>query len=140
MRTSRVAIVFKMATPLFLSHFFTRQRTCSMKRSVLYIFFSLLLMILSCKKNNTNNTNPTNPSPTSFSFSSLKVNGINSGFTYYNVNYMPSVKFSFNTELKAIITISKERIKSVFMAALTFFFSKTSSVSPSVVNVFSTSL
>lgn len=63
------------------------------------LFFFIVLFIFSCKKNDNNASNPTNPSPTSFSFSSLKINGASNGFTYYNVNYQPVLKFSFNTKI-----------------------------------------
>ena len=62
--------------------------------------FSLLLLItftFGCSKNSGNNpTPPPPPTPASFNFTSLKVNGINNGLTYYGINTTPVIKFSFS--------------------------------------------
>jgi hypothetical protein len=61
----------------------------------------LLLSILSiitfyaCKKSGGNGTTPPPTTPTSFSFNTLKVNGQFNGFTYFNLNTSPVLKFSF---------------------------------------------
>jgi hypothetical protein len=66
-----------------------------MKRN--YWLILSLLFFISCKKNNDNGGGVTPPpvTPPSFAFSSLKVNGSFSGFTYTNVNYTPVIKITF---------------------------------------------
>lgn len=53
------------------------------------------IFIYSCGSKNGDEINPPPPPPASFSFNSLKVNGQFSGFTYYNINTSPVLKFSF---------------------------------------------
>jgi hypothetical protein len=67
---------------------------------VLRVFsLSLVLSILvwSCGKKGGNNPTPPPPppAPASFSFNSFTINGQFSGFTYYNINRTPVLKFSF---------------------------------------------
>jgi len=65
------------------------------------LFFSvacLLLLSPACKKGNS--PTPVTPvTPASFSFNTLKVNGAYNGFTYYNVNTIPVVQFSFSAPI-----------------------------------------
>jgi len=64
-----------------------------------YIFlFFLLPAYFSCSKSENNNPAPP-PPPASFSFNTLKINGQFSGFTYYNINRTPVIKFSFSAAL-----------------------------------------
>jgi hypothetical protein len=71
-----------------------------MKPSNSLTLFICLLVILSCKKNEGNTPPPgPPPAPASFSFMALRVNGAFNGFTYYNTNYNPSIKFSFSTKI-----------------------------------------
>lgn len=64
-------------------------------------FFAIAFLVIisdACKKSN--NTTPITPvTPASFSFNSLKVNGAYRGFTYYNVNSLPVVQFSFSSPI-----------------------------------------
>jgi len=55
-------------------------------------YFILILAVFSCKKNSA----PITP-PSAFQLKSLAVNGVNYGFTYYNVNTLPAIKFSFSS-------------------------------------------
>ncbi|HMK02766.1 MAG TPA: glucoamylase family protein, partial [Ferruginibacter sp.] len=64
-----------------------------------YIFLFLLLpLYFSCSKSENNNAAPP-PPPVSFSFTALKINGQPGGFTYYNINRTPVIKFSFSAAL-----------------------------------------
>src|ERR1035437_7622451 len=58
-------------------------------------FYLLCLIILlhGCSKN-TDSIPPTPPPP--FTFTTLKVNGVNNGFTYYGINTSSIVKVSFS--------------------------------------------
>ncbi|HET7118173.1 MAG TPA: glucoamylase family protein [Hanamia sp.] len=61
-----------------------------------YLFFIILLIqLFSCKKNTTPITPPP-VTPPAFNETSLKVNGISNGFTYYTVNISPEIKISFS--------------------------------------------
>lgn len=48
---------------------------------------------------NTTQITPPPVTPSSFTETSLKVNGINSGFTHYAVNTSPVIKFSFSASI-----------------------------------------
>ena len=72
-----------------------------------YFLFFLLPLYLSCSKSGNNNPSPPPPPPASFSFNTLKINGQFSGFTYYNINRTPVIKFSFSAPLnRSTITSS----------------------------------
>ena len=64
-------------------------------------FFSIGLVFISlaglysCSKGNKGSA-PTPPAPSSFSFSSVKVNGVSNGYNYPNVNATPVIKLSFS--------------------------------------------
>ncbi|MCZ4224591.1 glucoamylase family protein [Pedobacter rhodius] len=62
-------------------------------------FLILLLFVFACKKGDT--PTPVDPpvTPTSFSFSDLKVNGTYTGFTYYGLNNVPVVKITFSSPI-----------------------------------------
>ena len=70
-----------------------------MRNARLYIFFSLVLFVSACKKGGTDPTPVPNPTPTSFSYAGLKVNGTFNGFTYFNINFNPAIKFSFSSKV-----------------------------------------
>ena len=58
-----------------------------------------LFAFMACGKSN-NSSTPTPPvTPPSFGFNSLKVNGAYDGYTYYNINTSPVIKFSFSTTI-----------------------------------------
>jgi hypothetical protein len=82
-------------------------------RSLPYIF--CILIYTSCSKGGSN-PNPT-PTPTppasTFSFNTLKVNGISNGFTYYNTNRNPSVEFNFNAPVNHNSVSSNIQFKDV---------------------------
>lgn len=62
------------------------------------LFAGLMLAVLAitaCSKSNNQPGNQT-PTPSSFSFTALKVNGAYNGFTYLNVNKKPVIKVSFS--------------------------------------------
>ena len=69
-----------------------------MRNARLYIYISFLLIVSACKKGADDPASIT-PATPSFSFQSLKVNGGYNGFTYYNINYNPVIKFSFSTKI-----------------------------------------
>ena len=72
-----------------------------------YFLFFLLPFYFSCSKNGNNNPTPPPPPPAAFSFNTLKINGQFSGFTYYNINRTPVIKFSFSAPLnRSTITSS----------------------------------
>ena len=72
-----------------------------------YFLFFLLPLYFSCSKSGNNNPSPPPPPPASFSFNTLKINGQFSGFTYYNINRTPVIKFSFSAPLnRSTITSS----------------------------------
>jgi hypothetical protein len=65
-----------------------------MKKRLSYFFsIALVITIAGCGKDET--TNPP-PPPASLSFNSFRINGQFSGFTYYNINQVPVLKFSFS--------------------------------------------
>lgn len=74
--------------------------------SELTVYIVLLLLALSCRKNE----NP-DPASVSFSYNSVKVNGTFSGFDYKGLNDLPSVKIAFSSVLdqasaKSAITLT----------------------------------
>lgn len=64
-------------------------------------YLVLFLFVLSCKKGNSPAPvdPPVTPTPTSFSFSDLKVNETYAGFTYYGLNNNPVVKITFSSPI-----------------------------------------
>ncbi|RNL51038.1 glucoamylase family protein [Pedobacter jejuensis] len=64
-------------------------------------YLVLFLFVLSCKKGDSPAPvdPPVTPTPTSFSFSDLKVNGTFTGFTYYGLNNIPVVKITFSSAI-----------------------------------------
>jgi hypothetical protein len=68
-----------------------------MKYLKLYLVMMMLGVLFSCSKNS-NDTNPPSTqttSPASFSFNTLKVNGVYNGFNYININTKPVITMSF---------------------------------------------
>ena len=64
------------------------------KAQIFFLLYSFLLF--SCSKNNSNSTTtPIIPAAPSFSFNSLKVNGVFTGYTYNGINTSPILKFNF---------------------------------------------
>lgn len=63
-----------------------------------FAIFGMLLMGSSCGKSGGDGS-VTPPTPSSFSFSALKVDGAYNGFTYYNTSYQPILKFSFSAKI-----------------------------------------
>ena len=69
------------------------------KYSLFNVYVLLFLITCSCSKSSDSNTTPPVTPPSSFTFNSLKVNGIYDGYTYYNTNTLPTIKFSFSTTI-----------------------------------------
>ena len=69
-----------------------------MKSRWYYSIIISALVLFACKKGGDNTPAPP-PTPTSFSFGSLTVNGLYSGFVYYNVNAQPVIKISFSAPI-----------------------------------------
>ncbi|HEY8782584.1 MAG TPA: glucoamylase family protein [Mucilaginibacter sp.] len=65
----------------------------------LKVFWILAVLVLFYACSKSKQPPPVTPSPTSFSFSSLKVNGNYNGFIYKGVNTVPVIKFSFSAAL-----------------------------------------
>jgi len=72
-----------------------------MKFFKLFLATVMLAGLFSCSKSNGGSTPPPTPVPSSFSFNSLKVNGVYNGFTYINVNTKPVIAISFTAALNA---------------------------------------
>jgi hypothetical protein len=68
-----------------------------MPKLKIFWFFIAILSLTACSKS----SNPVTPpvTPPSFSFNTLKVNGVYNGFTYSNINLSPVIKFSFSTAI-----------------------------------------
>ncbi|MBB5397077.1 glucoamylase family protein [Mucilaginibacter sp. AK015] len=83
---------------------------------------SLLLVLFACSKGgNTPTPDPVKPvTPASFSFSGLKINGLNNGFTYTNVNQKPVIKITFSTALNKTTVPASITIKGKAGAAVTY--------------------
>jgi hypothetical protein len=63
--------------------------------SLFVLMFVFIASFIQCKKPSTS-SQPPPPGPSSFNFSSLKINGQFNGFNYYNINTVPVLKFSFS--------------------------------------------
>src|ERR1700712_1497463 len=64
-----------------------------------YILIGFAGMFLSCSKSTTPVVKPVDPVVTTFTLSTLKVNGVTNGFNYSNVNPKPVVKLSFSAAI-----------------------------------------
>ncbi len=62
-----------------------------------FYFFCIVIFLFfaGCGKDGGSNPPPPPPPPASFSFNSFRINGQFNGFTYYNINTNPVLKFSF---------------------------------------------
>ncbi|MDP4290854.1 MAG: glucoamylase family protein, partial [Bacteroidota bacterium] len=80
-----------------------------MPSKLIYNLLLVLLLTNACKKQ----SNPTPPPgiPSSFSFNTLKVNGIFNGFTYNNINIRPVIKFSFSAAINHASTVNSFSFK-----------------------------
>ncbi|MCP9749717.1 glucoamylase family protein [Ferruginibacter sp. HRS2-29] len=72
-----------------------------MKTKGLLVCLALLVCFNSCKKSSDGGgpTPPVDPPPASFSFNSVRVNGVSSGLNYIGLNASPVIKLSFNAAL-----------------------------------------
>jgi len=61
--------------------------------------FLIVIALISCKKSKTADPVDTTPTPSTYSFSDLKVNGTFNGFTYYGLNNTPVVKITFSAPI-----------------------------------------
>jgi hypothetical protein len=73
------------------------------------IFVSLALV--ACKKQSNADTSPVTPE--TFSFNTLKINGVYNGFTYAGINTSPVIKFSFSTAINHASIASSVSFKNV---------------------------
>lgn len=64
----------------------------------IHFFLIMLLAQLACKKSSNPAPQPP-PAPESFSFNILRVNGAYNGFTYFDINLLPVVKFFFSAPI-----------------------------------------
>ncbi len=81
-----------------------------MKYYKIYWGLLALTILISCSKEK----QPTPPpaTPASFSFNSLKVNGIYNGLNYINVNYTPVIKLSFSAAVNHTTVANSISLKS----------------------------
>jgi len=70
-----------------------------MKIRCIYSILIVIILFHGCKKSDSSNQNPPPNPPSTFSFSGLTVNGINSGLTYIGLNAVPVFKFSFSASI-----------------------------------------
>ncbi|WP_432329295.1 glucoamylase family protein [Mucilaginibacter sp. P25] len=63
------------------------------------LVFGAIVLFFACGKSSKSNPDPVIPVSSSFTFSTLKVNGQASGFSYTNVNAKPAIAISFSTPL-----------------------------------------
>jgi hypothetical protein len=92
-----------------------------MKQSKIYLALALLTALFSCSKNGDGNNNTTQPTPSSFSISSLKVNGAyNGSYKYINVNTKPVVAISFSAALNTSTAASNITFASSSGTAVAF--------------------
>jgi len=63
------------------------------------LWFAVVCALYACSKSNTPAPKPVVTGPSSFSFNTLKVNGVFNGFTYKGVNTTPAIKISFSAPL-----------------------------------------
>jgi|SRR6185437_12589330 len=80
-----------------------------MRSLKVYLMLAVLCAICSCSKNN---APPAPPAPPSFSFNSLKVNGIYNGLTYKGINNAPVITLSFSAPVNRNSVSSTVSIKS----------------------------
>lgn len=91
-----------------------------MNNAVILFFVLSLAFGWSCKKTHTPPPTPEPPPPASFSFSSLKVNGVYTGYTYYNVNTSPVIQLSFSDAVNASSIANSVSFKSKSGTPVTF--------------------
>jgi len=75
--------------------------------------------IFSCSKGSKSSNPPPTP-PASFAFSSLKVNGVSSGFSYININATPVIKLSFSAAVSPASVSTGISFTSVAGAAVSY--------------------
>ncbi|MEO7444865.1 MAG: glucoamylase family protein, partial [Ferruginibacter sp.] len=63
--------------------------------SLVYFFSISVLVLFSCKKGSDPAPQPVPPTAVSFSLNAFTINNTYSGFTYYGINKIPVLKFSF---------------------------------------------
>jgi len=78
-----------------------------------YFYLLFLIALLNGCKKNTDNISPPPPTPTPLplSLTTLKVNGVNNGFTYYGINTNPVVKISFSAPVDRSAVINSFFLK-----------------------------
>ncbi len=74
--------------------------TNNINRNSLSFILPLLLFAGCSKSAGGNNPNPPAPPPASFSFNTLRVDGVFTGFNYYNTRFNPAIQVSFSTKVK----------------------------------------
>src|SRR5688572_19600696 len=66
-----------------------------LKHRSIYPLYALCILFTGCNKGGGDTVPPPPPGP--ISFSTVRINGIASGLTYFNINRSPVIKFSFST-------------------------------------------
>lgn len=79
-----------------------------------------VILLFSCGKSSNNTSTPVTPPPSSFTFSALKVNGKNSGFSYSNINSKPAIAITFSTPLSRTSAAASISLSSKAGAATAF--------------------
>jgi hypothetical protein len=82
-----------------------------MKSLKIYLGLILVAGLFSCSKGG-GGSNPPPVAPPSFSFNSVKVNGVSNGYNYVNINSTPVIKLSFSAAINHATVSSGITIKS----------------------------
>ena len=90
-----------------------------MKSLKIYLGLILVAGLFSCSKSG-GSSNPPPVVPASFSFNSVKVNGVSNGFTYVNINTKPVIKLSFSAAINHATVSNGITIKSSAGAAVSY--------------------
>jgi hypothetical protein len=86
-----------------------------------YCWISVVVILISCGKGKTvTPVTPITPTPESFSFNSLKVNGVFNGYNYTNVNNKPVIKISFSAPVNHTSVAGSVSLRTKDGAAATF--------------------
>ncbi|PWK77886.1 hypothetical protein LX99_02771 [Mucilaginibacter oryzae] len=84
------------------------------------LVFAVALLFFACGKSSKSNPDPVKPTPSSFTFSSVKVNGKSQGFTYTDVSTKPAISISFSEPLNRSLAGGSVAITDAAGAAAAF--------------------
>lgn len=81
---------------------------------------AFVITLFSCGKSSNNTSATVTPTPSSFTFSTLKVNGKNNGFSYSNINSKPAIAITFSAPLSRTSAAANISLSSKAGAAAAF--------------------